>query len=185
MEAFFNRNLGLGLAPDELTIAQILARTFILFFAMLLMMRIAGLRFLAGKTTFDVLLGFILASMLSRCINGPAPFWGTILAGFLVVFLHRVLAWLTYHFHAFGCWVKGCPEPLVENGQPYKEVLARNCISDHDLKQDLRLNALTDLSQVKVAILERNGEISIQRQDPSITITSQEDGKTIHVHFHS
>lgn len=174
MEAFFTRTLGLGLSPNELTIAQILWRTFILFFAMLVMMRAAGLRFLAGKTTFDVLLGFILASMLSRAINGHAPFWGTILAGFLVVFLHRALAWLTCRYHSIGCWVKGSAEALVVDGEIKRDAMTRHCISEHDLKEDLRLNAATsDVSRVKVALIERNGEISVQCQESAARITDQ------------
>ncbi|MCD6048721.1 MAG: hypothetical protein K0Q55_124 [Verrucomicrobia bacterium] len=163
METFFNQNLGIDLGPDELSHSQILFRTVIMFFAMLLMMRLAGLRFLAGKTTFDVLLGFILASMLSRAINGPAPFWGTILSGFLVVLLHRILAFLTCRYHFLGRWLKGQPEPLVVDGKIQPDAMAANQVSHHDLMQDLRLNSsVDDVEQVKLALLERNGEISVQ-----------------------
>ena len=184
METFFNTGLGLGLAPKDLAWGQILLRTSIVFFTMLLMMRLAGLRFLAGKTTFDVLLGFIMASMLSRAINGSAPFFGTLAAGFLTVILHRLLAWLTCRFHRLGCLLKGTAEIIVQNGKIRPDALARHRVSEHDLMEDIRLNAsVNDLEAIKVAQIERNGEISIQFNYPPATISMENDGKTIHVHF--
>lgn len=186
MQAWLNDSLGLDVELHQLTNAQMLFRTLLMFFAMLIMMRLAGLRFLAGKTTFDVLLGFIMASMLSRAVNGTAPFFGTILAGFLVVILHRLLAYLTYKFHSFGRLVKGQAEPVVIDGEIQTDATARHRLSDNDLMEDLRLNAaVDDVKKVKMALIERNGEISVQCEPEKATVITENDGKTIHVHFHS
>jgi uncharacterized membrane protein YcaP (DUF421 family) len=37
-------------------------------------------------------------------------------------------------------------------------------ITRHDLEEAMRLRGLTDLSEVKSAMLERNGAISLQKQ---------------------
>src|SRR2546428_2132657 len=55
--------LGLDVEPRELRFLQLLLRTFVVFFATLAMIRVAGRRFLARRNPFDVLLGFIMASM--------------------------------------------------------------------------------------------------------------------------
>ena len=58
--------LGLGTQPQSLTFLQIAARGIIVFLASLMMVRLGDRRFLSGKTAFDVILGFILASMRAR-----------------------------------------------------------------------------------------------------------------------
>ncbi len=45
-----------------------------MFAAALVMVRSGDKRFFARKSAFDVILGFMLASVLSRAINGSAPF---------------------------------------------------------------------------------------------------------------
>ena len=66
--------LGLGLEPKNLTFVQISVRGIIVFIAALIMVRLADRRFLAKLSAFDAILGFILASMLARAINGSAAF---------------------------------------------------------------------------------------------------------------
>jgi len=62
--------LGVGVEANQLTIGQVSLRAIIIFFATLLIVRIANKRFFAKKTAFDIILGFILASMMARAVNG-------------------------------------------------------------------------------------------------------------------
>ena len=174
--------LGLDVEPRELHFLQLLLRTFVVFFATLAMIRVAGRRFLARRNPFDVLLGFIMASMLSRAINGSAPFFGTLGAGFFVAGLHRLLTYWACKSHTLGRWIKGEPETLVENGQLRRDAMQRHHISEHDLLEDMRLKAaLSDTNEVKAAQLERNGEISVQRKPHVANIAVQKDVQTVHV----
>jgi len=64
--------LGLGRDATALTFAQISLRGVIVFAAALVIVRCGDRRFLSQKTAFDAVLGFILASMLARAVNGTA-----------------------------------------------------------------------------------------------------------------
>ncbi|MFN2542695.1 MAG: DUF421 domain-containing protein [Chthoniobacterales bacterium] len=153
--------LGLGLEPQQLSFTQMSLRGVIIFLLTLVMVRMSSKRSLAEKTAFDVILLVILASVLSRAINGTAGFFTSIGCSFVLVFLHRIFAWIACRSHAFGNIIKGCPSVIVENGQPIWSVMRRNQISQHDLEEDLRLAAQTEeLSKIKVARLERSGDIS-------------------------
>lgn len=85
--------LGLGREATELTFTQISLRGIIVFVAALAIVRCGDRRFLSQKTAFDAVLGFILASMLARAVNGTAAFFPTLGGGFVLVMLHRVLAY--------------------------------------------------------------------------------------------
>ena len=56
----------------------------------------------------------------------------------------------------------------MENGDLILPVMRRNHISKHDLEEDLRLDAqIDDISRVRVARVERSGDISfIKREEP-------------------
>ena len=153
--------LGLGLEPKDLTFVQISLRGIIVFLATLIMIRLGHKRSLARKTAFDAVLIVILASVLSRAINGSAAFFATLGGSVVIVLVHRMLAFIAYHSHWFGCLIKGSPEVIVENGEMVLETMRINHISKHDLDEDLRLDAkLDDIAKVKVARIERSGDIS-------------------------
>lgn len=100
--------LGLGMEPKELTFLQISLRGGIVLAAILLMVRLSSKRSLAEKTAFDAVLLVIPASMLSRAINGPSPFFETLDGGFIVMILHRILGTAAYHSHRFWLSVEDC-----------------------------------------------------------------------------
>src|SRR3954465_4947120 len=107
MNTSISNVLGLDLNPNELSIAQLLLRSTLILVVALIMIRLSGRRFLARRNPFDVLLAFILGSMLSRAINGSAPFFGTIASGFFLAGLHRLLSLGACKFHWVGLILKG------------------------------------------------------------------------------
>src|SRR6202045_3951068 len=135
MNAFWNfvgPLLGLGLEPKDLTFVQISLRGIIVFIATLAMIRVGHKRSLARKTAFDAVLIVILASVLSRAINGTAAFFATLGGSLVIVLVHRLLAFAAYHSHSFGVLIKGRPELIIENGDLILATLRRNHISRHD-----------------------------------------------------
>src|SRR5438045_5943955 len=102
MNAFYNLIdpwLGLGAQPRDLTFLQISLRGIIVFLATLAMIRIGHKRSLARKTAFDAVLIVILASVLSRAINGSSAFFATIGGRFVTVLVHRFSSSIAYLSH--------------------------------------------------------------------------------------
>jgi uncharacterized membrane protein YcaP (DUF421 family) len=159
--SFLGPLLGLGYDAKDLTFVQISLRAVIIFLATLVMVRLGHKRSLSRKSAFDAVLIVILASFLARAVNGTAPLFATIGAGFVIVLLNRLLALIGYHSHSFGILIKGRPEIIVENGDLILSTMRRNHISKHDLDEDMHLRAHTDdLSQVRLGRIERSGDVS-------------------------
>jgi uncharacterized membrane protein YcaP (DUF421 family) len=153
--------LGLGIEPKELTFLQISLRGFIVFAVSLVMLRLGDRRALAQKTAFDTVLIVLLASVLSRAINGSAAFFATLGGSFVIVLLHRFLAQICCWSHTAGRWIKGDPYVLVRDGKLCPATMRRKSVSQHDIEEDMRLDAQTEeLSDIKVARLERSGDLS-------------------------
>jgi uncharacterized membrane protein YcaP (DUF421 family) len=158
---FFETFLGLSAEPKDLTFVQISLRAVIVFLVTLITMRLGHKRSLSRKTPFDAVLLVILAAVLSRAINGSAAFFATLGGGVILVLLHRLFARFAYYSHGFGILVKGRPDIIVRDGECDFEMMRRNHVSTHDLEEDMRLGAhLDDLSRIRLARVERSGDIS-------------------------
>lgn len=164
METFWNdlsTYLGLSVEPRNLTFLQISLRGIIVFVASLIIIRLGSKRALAEKTAFDAVLIVILASVLARAINGSAAFWSSLGGSFVIVLLHRLVAFLANIWHPLGIVIKGQPHVILRDGQLDLAAMRRNHISEHDFEEDMRLSARTeDKSKFKVARVERSGDIS-------------------------
>src|SRR5256886_8196876 len=164
MNAFWNSFetlLGLGVDPKDLTFVQISLRGIIVFLVTLATVRIGHKRSLSRKTPFDAVLLVILGAVLSRAINGSAAFFATRGGGVVLVVIHRLFAYLAFYSHGFGILVKGKPDVIVRDGKCDLATMRRNHVSMHDLDEDMRLSVhINDLSKIRVARVERSGDIS-------------------------
>ena len=157
-----NEFLGSGVDPRDLTFLQISLRGVIVFVLTLAMIRLGDKRFLSRKTAFDAVLGVLLASMLARAVNGSGAFWPTLGGGFVLVLLHRLIAFSSRRWNAFGTLVKGTSDMVIRDGKVIQSALAANDMSRDDLLEDLRLHGKVDRPEdVRIAYIERNGQTSV------------------------
>nr|WP_302474505.1 YetF domain-containing protein [Roseococcus sp. MDT2-1-1] len=120
----------------------------------------------------------MLGSILSRAINGSAPFLPTVLAAAALVAVHWVLAFVALHT-SIGSVFKGEPQLLIKDGQVREEAMRGAKITSADLDEALRINAKhTDRSRIRRAYLERNGSISVipYPSEPQVLEVSVKDG---------
>ncbi|MDX5422384.1 MAG: DUF421 domain-containing protein [Hymenobacteraceae bacterium] len=161
MEHFFE--VAFGIHDSTLTWWQTSARAVGVFFAALIIIRIGNHRMFGKNSAFDIILGIIYGSILSRAITGNAPFWPTIAAAFTLVMLHKALAAFAYHTHfGIGLIIKGRPKALVKNGELQEEAMRESSVTKNDLKEAIRSSGSgAGLDSIEDAYLERSGKISI------------------------
>jgi uncharacterized membrane protein YcaP (DUF421 family) len=154
--------LGVGVEPKHLTFPEIALRGVIVFITALIIVRMADRRFLSRLTILDAILGFALASMFARAINGSAPLFPTLGGAIVLVLLHRLLAWLACRSAWVGKLVKGEPKLLVRDGQIQTQALRANSLTERDLDEEVRQEGkISSSKDVKEAYLERSGKISV------------------------
>ncbi|MBC5993084.1 DUF421 domain-containing protein [Pontibacter sp. SD6] len=138
-------------------------RAIVVFFAALAIIRMGNHRIFGKNTAFDIILGIIYGSVLSRAITGNSPFWPTIFAALTLVILHKILAVAAYHSSfGFGNMIKGKPKALVKDGELQRDTMRSSSVTENDIKEALR-NAghKPEISSIYRAYLERSGDISI------------------------
>ena len=170
--------LGLGTQGKELGMGQMALRAVVVYVATVLMVRLGKKRFMGQSTAFDVILGIMLGSIVSRAITGNAPFVPALGAAAVLLAMHWLFSALAFSSHSFGKAIKGEPRVLVRDGTVAREDMRQAHMSEGDLWEDLRGEGVSRLEQVAEARLERSGKLSVikARPEPKVVEIVVADG---------
>lgn len=128
----------------------------------LVFIRISGTRTFGKKTAFDNIIVITIGALLSRVVVGASAFMPTVTAGFVLVFLHRILAWTCLRYPRIDKLIKGSERVLYKQGEIHQQNLDKSLMTKGDLMESVRVNGNSDnLETIREARLERTGEISI------------------------
>ena len=130
-----------------------------------------ALRFLGRRTSsqlapLDLVVLFLVAG---TTLTGVLSDEHSITAGVSVVMtfglMHRLVGWLKVHSPRFGRIVDGTPIIVYENGQFQERRMRQLNIQKSDIMYAVRQRGLHEIAQVRYAIAERDGKISIIVQE--------------------
>lgn len=149
---------------------EFVLRGVIVYGSLLVLLRLSGKRQVGQLAPFDLVLLLVLSNAVQNSMNAGD---NTVGAGLVLVLtlvsLNGLLGWLTARSKRLEAVIDGTPEILVHNGIAQEAVLRRTRISRHELMGAIRQVGLTELSQVRVAILENNGRINVIARNDSHT----------------
>ncbi|WP_372623828.1 DUF421 domain-containing protein [Falsiroseomonas sp.] len=168
----------LGAGREDLSLGQMAARAVLVYLAALAMVRWGEKRFMGKNTAFDVILGVILGSVVSRAVNSTPDILPTLGAGFVLVAMHWSFASLAFRSDRFGNVVKGTTRVLVKDGQIDWDQMRRSNMSRDDLLGALRSEGVQEPKEVAEARLERSGDVSVVKvtSGPQILEATLEGG---------
>ena len=151
---------------EHLTPLQMSIRAFTMFLIMLVLVRVAGMRTFAKKSSFDNIIAIMLGAVLARGVVGASPYWSTVAACAVMVVMHRLIAWITVRSRKLEKVIKGSYIKLYQDGALIDNNLEKTGMSESDLHESLRLEAKKmTLSEIDTAFLETNGRISFILKD--------------------
>ena len=149
--------------PKELALTA--ARTLAVYAVMLTVIRVSGKRTIGNFSAFDFLVALMLGEVADEIIYGDVTMVEGFIAVVVIGLLHYANSWLTYWDHGFGHLLEGSPTVVLEKGQLHYPGLRRERMREKDLLSELRLGGVDDLREVKLAVVEYNGQLSVIRQD--------------------
>jgi uncharacterized membrane protein YcaP (DUF421 family) len=149
----------------DLTLSQMSARAFVVYFIALALIHISGKRTFGKKSAFDITITIILGAVLSRAVVGASPFLATVAACLVLVLIHRILGWVILYNKGFSKLLKGEKILLYQDGHINEKNLHKCLMTQDDLMSDVRLKANEDtLNNVKEIYMENTGELSIVKK---------------------
>lgn len=134
-----------------------------LYALLLLIFRISGKRSLAQITTFDFVLLLVIGEATQQALIGSDfSITSAALAIVTLIVIDIALAWIKRRSPMADRWLDDVPIVIVEHGRPLETRMRNERVDVNDVMAAAREHhGLERLSQVRYAVLERNGAISI------------------------
>jgi uncharacterized membrane protein YcaP (DUF421 family) len=137
-------------------------RTIILYLFIIFGVRLMGKRQVGELEPSELVLALIIADLGAvpmqdfgiPLLSGIIP----ILTLLALTMMISVLSMKSVKFRAIIC---GRPSIIIENGKLKQYEMQKNRFTADELMEELRMKGITDISTVKYAILETNGQLSV------------------------
>ena len=146
------------------TIVHAVAGYFFLLFTVRLLTRRPG----AQMTLFEFVIVFLIGGVIILATVGhDRSMTNCTLAILSVGFMHMAVSWTKSRSPRFGAIVDGTPLLLIRDGHWVAETMRGMKLAPEDVMAAARLQGVKSIFDVKYAILERNGTISIIKSEES------------------
>lgn len=151
----------------ETAVWEILLRALIVYGFVITLLRLTGKRQIGQMEPFDLVLLMLLSNSVQNSMNAGdnSLTTGLISAGMLIA-INYAVDFIAFRSKKAGRFIEGVPKILVHNGQIYEAVLRRENITHIELNAALRAGGCLRVNQVRVAVLETNGNISVVAREP-------------------
>jgi uncharacterized membrane protein YcaP (DUF421 family) len=148
------------------TLLDVALRTTVVYLALLVGIRLTGQRQLGQLSAFDLVLLLIIANAVQNAMVGPdTSLAGGLVAAAVLLFWHQVINRLRRSSRRFSKLLAGEGIMLINDGDILDQHLRRAGVTEDDLLQALREHGVAAVADVRLAVLEPDGSVSVIRYD--------------------
>jgi uncharacterized membrane protein YcaP (DUF421 family) len=142
-------------------------RAVAIYLFLIILLRIAGKRALSEVSNFEFVLMLVVGEATGQAVIGKDfSITNAYLVIMTLVVLQILMSFLKERSLTIQRWFDGLPVILVENGKPLKERLDKVRVGEDAILAAAReLQGLERMDQIKYAVMESNGIISIIPKD--------------------
>ena len=142
---------------------ELILRVVIIYAFLLVLLRLSGKRQVGQLAPFDLVLLLVLSNSVQNAMTAGD---NSVLAGLIsaaaLVLMNYLVGLATYKSKKLEALVEGRPEVLIHNGRLFTDVMERERLTHHELNAALRTAGCACVEEVRFAVLENNGVISVQ-----------------------
>jgi uncharacterized membrane protein YcaP (DUF421 family) len=140
-------------------------RALAVYVLMLAVIRVLGKRTVGNFAAFDLLVALMLGEVVDEIIYGDVSFAQGTVAILVVAGAQYANSWLSYWDHGFDALLEGKPTPIVRDGELVPAGMRSERINAKGVMHELRLQGVDDIKEVKLAMIEVDGVVSVLKQD--------------------
>jgi uncharacterized membrane protein YcaP (DUF421 family) len=152
----------------EVPVAEKIVRSLVVYVFLLALFRLMGKREVAQMTVFDLVVLLILSNVLQNAMIGPD---NSVIGGLIGATTIMAVNWMVgraaYRSKWFERAIEGVPTLLVHGGHMVEPNMRRVGISREELLSNLRSQGVFCVDDVRAAVLEPSGKLSVLKIDPS------------------
>lgn len=141
---------------------DIVIRSAAVYLFMVIALRIFGKKELSQLNTADVILILLISNSVQNAMVGNnTTLWGGLVAATILFAINFILKKLIYRYKNFSNFMLEKPEILIHNGTLDFKKLSKLNITSDELKEAMREHGVEYFKDVKLAMLEIDGNISV------------------------
>lgn len=150
--------------PLTVSFWELILRGSLVYLLLIVLLRLTGKRQIGQMAPFDLVLLLVLSNAVQNAMNGGD---NSVTAGAVsavtLVGLNYLVGFATFKSKKLELLVEGRPDILIHNGQLFSDVMGKAHLTHHELNAALRNAGCASIEEVHYAILENNGQISVQK----------------------
>jgi uncharacterized membrane protein YcaP (DUF421 family) len=147
---------------------EIMVRATVIYFFLWLLTRALGKRELAEMTAFELLLLVVVGDLIQQGVTQEdTSITGAILAVGTIGVWILVFSWIGFRNKRARDVIEGVPVVVVRDGRPIEPALQLERVVLDEVLESARNQGISNLRDVKLAILEPDGKFSFLQRDES------------------
>ncbi|MCB1485093.1 MAG: DUF421 domain-containing protein [Hyphomicrobiaceae bacterium] len=144
---------------------EFIARAAIVYVFLLFLLRISGKRQVGQLAPFDLVLLLVLSNAVQNSMTGgDNSVLGGLLCAVTLVSANWLIGYATYKSKRIEEFIEGRPQVLIHDGHLYRDVMEKEKLTQHELDAALRAAGCANIMDVRFAVIENNGQISVGRK---------------------
>lgn len=140
-------------------------RAVAVYVLMLIIIRLLGKRTIGNFTVFDLLVALMLGEVVDEMIYGDVTLLQGSVAVVVLAFAKSATSWLTYWDHGFDALLEGTPTVVVRDGDLVRKGMKKERMNEKEVMAHLREQGIDDIREVKFAIVEDDGKVSVIKRE--------------------
>lgn len=141
---------------------QIVFRTLVVYAFLIVIFRLAGRRSMGQMNVFDLALILVISNAVQNAMVGPdTSLSGGLIAALTLIVVNWAVAVIESRSAKARRVLEGSPILLIHDGHWLLENMKRERVNVEEIKQAMREHGVDDPAEVKLAVLELDGSISI------------------------
>ena len=137
-------------------------RTVVIYFFVLLVLRLMGKREVGQLSSFDLVVAMIIADLAAIPMESShIPLWYGIVPVMVLGLLEVGFSFLALRSRRIRLLINGQPQVVIKNGVLVPEEMRRSRYNLDDLLTQLREAGIPDINDVEFAVLETSGRLSV------------------------
>lgn len=151
------------------TYLDIILRSATVYFFMVIVLRIFGKKELSQLNTADIILILLISNSVQNAMVGNnTSLLGGLVAALVLFLINFVLKKIMYNSKSFSNFIHDKPEILIHNGKIDFKALTKLEITSDELDEVIREHGIENYKEVKLAIMEIDGNISVISGDKNL-----------------
>jgi uncharacterized membrane protein YcaP (DUF421 family) len=142
---------------------ELVLRGLVVYAFLIVLLRLTGKRQIGQLSPFDLVLLLILSNAVQNSMNaGDNSLIGGLISATTLIAVNYLMGLVTFKNKKLEEIIEGRPQVLIYQGKLFDDVMTDAKLTRHELDSTLRQSGYFELKEVKLAILENNGSVTVQ-----------------------